>query len=110
MKLSCSIGIMVVALMISGCADSKTNEFEQKLSGVETQINEMQSTVDYQRTKMARYQWKRTDTASIPGHFIKGFQDSTQLQFRSPFEIETCPNGYKLVLSIGNPYYAVFSA
>jgi len=75
MKLFCSIGIVVAALMISGCADNKTSELEQKLSGVETRINEMQSTVDYQRTKMARYQVEKDryskvylDTSS------KGFQ------------------------------------
>ena len=113
MKLSCSIGIMVVALMISGCADSKTSELEQKLSGVETRINEMQSTVDYQRTKMARYQVEKDryskvylDTSS------KGFQrlDTNCGTFWIMLDdIEPYPNGYKLVLSIGNPYYAVFS-
>ena len=113
MKLFCSVGIMVVALMISGCTDSKTSELEQKLSGVETKINEMQSTVDYQRTKMARYQVEKDryskvylDTSS------KGFQrlDTNCGTFWVMLEdVEPYSNGYKFVLSIGNPYYAVFS-
>ena len=56
MKRFCSVGIMVAALMISGCTDSKTTELEQKMSDLGTKLNEMQSTVDYQRTKMARFQ------------------------------------------------------
>lgn len=113
MKLFCGIGIMVVALMISGCTDSKTSELEQKLSGVETRINEMQSTVDYQRTRMARFQVEKDryskvylDTSS------KGFQrlDTNCGTFWVMLEnVEPYPDGYKLVLSIGNPYYAIFS-
>jgi len=113
MKRFCSIGIMAVALMISGCTDSRTSELEQKMSDMGTRLNEMQSTVDYQRTKMARFQVEKDryskvylDTSS------KGFQrlDTNCGTFWVMLDdIEPYPDGYKLVLSIGNPYYAIFS-
>jgi len=104
---------MAVALMISGCTDSRTSELEQKMSDMGTRLNEMQSTVDYQRTKMARFQVEKDryskvylDTSS------KGFQrlDTNCGTFWVMLDdIEPYPDGYKLVLSIGNPYYAIFS-
>jgi hypothetical protein len=113
MKRFCSIGIMVVALTISGCADNKTSELEQKMSDMGTKLNEMQSTVDYQRTKMAKFQVEKDryskvylDTSS------KGFQrlDTNCGTFWVMLEdVEPYTNGYKFVLSIGNPYYAIFS-
>jgi hypothetical protein len=113
MKLMGSVGILVVALMIPGCTDSKTSELEQKLSGVETKINEMQSTVDYQRTRMARFQVEKDRYSKVYlDASSKGFQrlDTNCGTFWVMLDdIEPYPDGYKLVLSIGNPYYAVFS-
>lgn len=113
MRRFCSIGIMVVTLTILGCADNKTSELEQKMSDMGTKLNDMQSTVDYQRTRMARFQVEKDrynkvylDTSS------KGFQrlDTNCGTFWVMLEdVEPYTNGYKFVLSIGNPYYAVFS-
>lgn len=104
---------MVVTLTILGCADNKTSELEQKMSDMGTKLNDMQSTVDYQRTRMARFQVEKDrynkvylDTSS------KGFQrlDTNCGTFWVMLEdVEPYTNGYKFVLSIGNPYYAVFS-
>lgn len=113
MKRFCSFGIMVIALMILGCTDSKTTELEQKMSDMGTKLNEMQSAVDYQRTRMARFQVEKDryikvylDTSS------KGFQrlDTNCGTFWVMLDnVEPYSNGYKFVLSIGNPYYAIFS-
>jgi hypothetical protein len=113
MKRFCRVGILMVAVAISGCADDRAGELEKKLSGQETRINELQSTVSYQRNKMARLQAEKDrygkvylDTSS------KGFQrlDTNCGTFWVMLDdIEPYPNGYKFVLSVGNPYYAIFT-
>ena len=83
------------------------------MSDMGTKLNEMQSAVDYQRTRMARFQVEKDryskvylDTSS------KGFQrlDTNCGTFWVMLDnVEPYSNGYKFVLSIGNPYYAIFS-